>query len=100
MDYETSELVSSSDPGSGENNSAGWCDCGYRICGGLIIASRRLWETIVEVSTQTAVVGERGQKQHMVMSTQTEELEIHPCPKDSCLDCSQQESKHTEARGG
>ena len=36
----------------------------------------------MEVSTQTAVVGERGQKQHMVMSTQTEELEIHPCPKE------------------
>ena len=33
-----------------------------RICGGLVIASRRLWETIVEVSTQTAVVGERGQR--------------------------------------
>ena len=60
-----------------------------RNCGGLVIVSQGSWSTIAQVSTEIAVVGEREQrrtivcvfrqKRRMLASTQTEEVEIHPC---------------------
>ena len=52
---------------------------GYEIwvCEDLVIVF------LTETCHRIAVVSESGhEKQRVVMSTQTEELEIHPCPKE------------------